>query len=70
MGGEDPERELRVLMFDWIEDHWDRIKAQHPGELDCIACPFGVLAHCFLLQHRTMKRGGYLPVEDQWLLNK
>jgi len=64
----DPERELRATMMSWVEDHWAVVLAQHIGELDCIACPAGRIASCFLANRNQLQLEGRVKTEDPWLL--
>jgi len=64
----DPERRLRSIMSLWVDDYWAIILAQHKGELDCIACPIGRIAGCFLANRRQLQLERRITLEDPWLL--
>jgi hypothetical protein len=63
-----PMAEAKAIMHTWVTERYNQVRSQHIGEIDCTACSDGRFAHCMLDNWNALRRGGYLKLEDPWVL--
>lgn len=61
---------MRSVMSQWVQDHFNKIRAQHEGFPDCVICPAGRMALCFLYNRKQVERGGRISQNNPWLLKE